>query len=266
MGAAYAVGPLGVAGCARWADSLATGPLASGGVFDWNPNDPDAVKVHYDVSAWNLDQRAELSEALATDEIAHVWEGDELIVPEAVEAEADELFARLEEVLGPFAVRLADDDPAVEFGLDEWPSADRDTLTAALVEGGIPHRWDGTTVFVPVDAEQAVDELLDSIESGTLVVTGVDVAGPPEDALSILFASSDRLAKDPDDQVGQIDLTELIGQIDIAHPPYGVAAGTWSKAIDLSGKLVDLCDDEETPSTDIIGTAQELRSLVRQYV
>ena len=235
-------------------------------MFDWNPNDPDAVKVHYDVSAWNLDQRAELSEALATDEIAHVWEGDELIVPEAVEAEADELFARLEEVLGPFAVRLADDDPAVEFGLDEWPSADRDTLTAALVEGGIPHRWDGTTVFVPVDAEQAVDELLDSIESGTLVVTGSTAAGPPEQALSTLFDSADRLAKDPDDQIGQVDLAELLDTIDLAHPPYGVAAGTWSKVIDVSTKLVDLCDDEDSSPSDVIETAQELRTLVRQYV
>jgi len=234
-------------------------------VFDWN-NDPQAVKVHYDVSAWTLDQRAELAEALAEEDVAHMWDGDELIVPEEVEPQADELFARLEAVLGPFALPLADDEPSVEFGLDEWPPTDRDTLTAALVEAAIPHRWDGTAVFVSAEAEQVVDELLDSIESGTLVVTGVDVAGPPEDALSILFASSDRLAKDPDDQVGQIDLAELLGQIDIAHPPYGVAAGTWSKAIDLSGKLVDLCDDEETPSTDIIGTAQELRSLVRQYV
>jgi hypothetical protein len=49
-------------------------------VLDWNPNDPDTVKVHYDVSAWSLDQRAELSEALAEADLAHVWEGDEVVV------------------------------------------------------------------------------------------------------------------------------------------------------------------------------------------
>ena len=234
-------------------------------MFDWN-NDPDAVKVYYDVSAWTLDQRAELTEALAEEAVDHMWEGDELVVPEAVEAKADELFTRLEAVLGPFAVPLPEDEPSVEFGLDEWPSTDRDTLTAALVEAAIPHRWVGATVFVAADAEMAVDELLDSIESGTLVVTGVDVAGPPEDALSVLFASSDRLAKDPDDQVGQVDLAEMLGQIDIAQPPYGVAAGTWAGVIDLSGRLVDLCDDEDSSPSDVIGTAQELRSLVRQYV
>lgn len=235
-------------------------------MLDWNPNDPDVVKVHYDVSGWSLDQRAELSEALASDEIAHVWEAEELIVPEAVEAQADELFARLEEVLGPFALRLADDEPSVEFGLDEWPSTDREILTAAFIDGGIPHRWNGTTVFVPTDAEQIADELLDSIESGTLAVTGSGATGPPELALSTLFASADRLAKDPEDQVGQTDLAELLDLIDIAHPPYGVAAGAWSKVIDTAGRLVDLCDDDDSSPSDVIATAQNLRSLVRQYV
>ena len=235
-------------------------------MFDWNPNDPDTVKVHYDVSAWTIDQRAELSEALAEDEITHVWDGDELVVPEEVEAQADELFSRLEAALGPFAIPLGDEEPSVEFGLDEWPAADRDTLTAALVEGAIPHRWDSATVFVAADAESVVDDLLDSIESGTLVVAGADAVGPPERALSTLFSAADRLAKDPDDQVGQADLAELVDALDIGQPPYGVPAGTWGKVIDVSGKLLDLCDAEEPSPSDIIGTAQELRSLVRQYV
>ena len=87
-------------------------------MLDWNPNDPDTVKVHYDVSAWTLAQRSELTAALADDEIPHVWEDDELIVPEEVEAQADELFARLEAVLGPFAIPLDPDEASVEFGLD----------------------------------------------------------------------------------------------------------------------------------------------------
>ena len=236
-------------------------------MLDWNPNDPDTVKVHYDVSAWTIDQRSELTAALAEDDIPHVWEDDELVVPEEVEAQADELFSRLEAVLGPFAIPLGEDEASVEFGLDEWPASDRDTLTAALVDGGIPHRWEAATVFVPADAEQVVDELLDSIESGTLVVDGADsVGGPPEQALSTLFSASDRLAKDPDDQVGLTDLAELVEQIDLGHPPYGVPAGTWSKVIDSSGRLLDLCESDEPSPSDIIGAAQELRSLVRQYV
>ena len=28
---------------------------------DWNPNDPDATRVYYDLSAWTFDQQAELA-------------------------------------------------------------------------------------------------------------------------------------------------------------------------------------------------------------
>ena len=103
--------------------------------------------MHYDVSAWNLEQRAELSAALADEDIAHVWSDDELVVPEELEARTDALFARLDEELGPFPIVLAEDEPAVEYGLDEWPDDDRTTLTAALVESGIAHRWEGTTIY-----------------------------------------------------------------------------------------------------------------------
>ena len=75
-------------------------------MLDWDPNDPDAVKVHYDVSAWNLEQRAELSAALADEEIAHVWSDDELVVPEELEARTDALFERLDDELGPFPIAL----------------------------------------------------------------------------------------------------------------------------------------------------------------
>jgi hypothetical protein len=236
-------------------------------VLDWDPNDPDAVKVHYDVSAWSLDQRAELTEALAESAIAHVWEGDEVVVPEELEAEADELFARLEELLGPFAVPLGADEHGVEYELDEWPPADRQALTQALIEAEIPHRWEGTTVVVATDAEETVDQLLDAIEQGTLVYTGGDgSSGAPEDALSTLFTSADRLARDPEDRGGSDDLRGLVPALDPMQPPYGVSVNTWSKILDAAGALAELVDEVEPSSSDVIGTAQELRSLVRQYV
>ena len=98
-------------------------------------------------------------------------------MPEELEDQADEVFARLEELLGPFPVALGGDDPGVEFGLDEWPDADRQTLTQALVEAEVPHRWNGTTVVVATDAESTVDGLLDAIEQGTLVLGGHGVRG-----------------------------------------------------------------------------------------
>jgi hypothetical protein len=236
-------------------------------VLDWDPNDPDTVKVHYDVSAWSLDQRAELTEALAEADVAHVWEGDEVVVPEQLEGEVDELFARLEELLGPFAIPLAADEPGVEYELDEWPPTDRQALTQALVEGEVPHRWEGMTVVVAADAEQAVDQLLDAIEQGTLVLAGSDGAGgAPEGALSTLFTAADRLARDPDDGTGRDDLRALVPALDPLQPPYGVSVNTWAKIVEAGGALAELVDEDEPSASDIIGTAQGLRSLVRQYV
>ena len=247
---------------------------AAGQPIDFDPNDPDIVKVHYDVSAWNFDQRAELSEALAEAEIPHAWDGDEVLVPEVVEAQVDSLFDQLEAVLGPFPIMLDDDAESTEFGLDEWSDADRTVLTEALVASEVPHRWEGTTVLVAVDAEHAVDDLLDAIEAGELLGDGGDdTVAPPEGALSTMFLAADRLAKDPMDAGARTDLLELAPQVDAKVPPYGMAHRPWAGAVGAVATIVELIDlDAATGSpgdsadSDVIGAAQELRSLLRPYV
>jgi hypothetical protein len=229
-------------------------------VLDWDPNDPDSVKVHYDVSSWNLDQRAELSSALADEEITHTWAGEELVVPEELEARTDELFARLDDELGPFPIVLTADEAAVEYGLDEWPDEDRDTLTAALVEERIAHRWEDATIFVAAESESVVDGLLDGIEAGT-VVAG---EAAPDDVLPRLFAAADRLAKDADDGVGREELAVLAASAHAAQPPYGLAKNVWKGIVEAAGKASDAVDGGE--SSDVIGAAQHLRSLLRPYV
>ena len=236
-------------------------------MLDWNPDDPDTVKVHYDVSAWSLDQRSELAEALAEAELAHVWDGDEVVVPEELEAEADRLFERLEQLLGPFPIALDEGDQGVEFGLDEWSPSDRDALAAALIEQQVPHRWESATVIVATDAEQAVDELLDAIERGELVLLDADGSNdPPDDALSILYTSADRLAKDPGDHGGQHDLLELAPRSSPRHPPFGVPLGAWVTAIEGVQVLAAQFDEPDPDPSEIIGAAQALRAVVRPYV
>ncbi|HSP28221.1 MAG TPA: hypothetical protein VLN74_06700 [Ilumatobacteraceae bacterium] len=247
---------------------------ASGEPFEFDPNDPDVVKVHYDVAAWNFEQRAELSEALAEAELPHVWEGDEVVVPEVVEAHVDALFEELDKILGPFPIALDDDAESTEFGLDEWSDADRTVLTEALVASEVPHRWDGTTVVVAADAEHAVDDLLDAIEAGELLGDGGDAqSAPPEGALSTMFLAADRLAKDPMDAPARTDLLQLAPQLDAKTPPYGMAHRPWAGAVGAVDSIVGLIDlDAATGSpgdsaeSDIIGAAQELRTLLRPYV
>ncbi|HSM65093.1 MAG TPA: hypothetical protein VK860_02190 [Ilumatobacteraceae bacterium] len=254
-------------------DQAESGRAASGQPIDFDPNDPDVVKVHYDVSAWTFDQRGELSEALAESELPHVWQGEELVVPEAIETEVDALFERLEELFGPFPIVLVDDADSVEYGLDEWPEGDRVALTAALVEAEIPHRWDDTTVVVAADAEAAVDDLLDRIESGELAGAAEDAPTAPDGALGAMFVAADKLAKDPMDAGARRGMIDLLPQIDPKHPPYGLAVRTWAGGVDGVRTLVELIDAQAVgtdPNVDhesaVIGAAQELRALLRPYV
>ena len=232
---------------------------------DWDPNDPDAVKVHYDLRAWDFDQRAELAGALADANVPHTWEGDELVVPEAVEPAVDALFEELEAQLGPFPVLLDDEEPATEFGLDEWPPADLDTLRAALVDAEIPHRWDGTTVFVAVDAEHEVDDLLDAIERGDIASFTDEGSGPPEGALSDLFTAADRLAREPADTAAREQLVELVPALHERQPPFGVAVRSWFAIVTAAKALTEDVATDADPS-DVIGHAQELRSVTRPFV
>lgn len=247
---------------------------ASGQPIDFDPNDPDVVKVHYDVSGWNLDQRTELSEALAEAEMPHAWDGDEVLVPESVESAADALFDELDKILGPFAIVLDSDDESTEFGLDEWSDADRDVLTEALIASEVPHRWEGTTVVVAVDAEHAVDDLLDAIEAGELLPAGDDTSSaPPDGALSTMFLAADRLAKDPMDAAARRRLIELLAEVDAKTPPYGMAHRPWASAVDSVGAIVAVVEADagagaqvDEAESEIIGAAQELRSVLRPYV
>jgi len=256
---------------------------SSGEPIDFDPNDETIVKVHYDLSAWSFDHRAELAEALADAEIPHYWDDEELVIPEIVEDAADAMFERLEAELGPFPVGLADDEESVEYGLDEWSDTDRSTLTEALVDAEIPHRWQQTTILVAADAEEDVDALLDAIEAGELgPVDDGGVNEPPEGALSDIFLTANKLAKDPFDAKARVKLIDLNAVIHPKHPPYALAPRVWSQTVAAVGAIVERIEadaegsavaDEPVgedgrlqESSDVIGLAQTLRGIVRDYV
>jgi len=256
---------------------------ASGMPIDFDPNDDSIVKVHYDLSAWSFDNRAELSEALAGAELPHYWDDEELVVPEAVEAATDAMFEQLEAELGPFPVGLEVDDESVEYGLDEWTDADRATLTEAMIEAEIPFRWESTTVLVAADAEEGVDALLDAIEAGELGAPMDDEANePPEGALSDIFLAANKLAKDPFDAKARRKLIELNQVLDKKHPPYALPPRVWGQATTGVGAIVERIhadadggrvddvavgdDGRLEESSDVIGLAQELRAAIRDFV
>jgi hypothetical protein len=255
---------------------------ASGQPIDFDPEDTTIVKVHYDLSGWSFDHRAELAQALAETGIPHYWDDDELVVPEVVEETVDAMFERLEAEFGPFPVALDAGEESIEYELDEWTDRERSALTDALVDAEIPHGWDGPTLRIAADAEEDVDALLDAIEAGELGATDDGANEPPDGILSDVFLTADRLAKDPFDAKARRKIIDLDGLIDADHPPYQLSPRVWSAAVDAVAAIVDRIvadadavgvddvpvgdDGHLQESSDVIGLAQALRSIVRDFV
>jgi hypothetical protein len=249
-------------------ESMAAAGAPPGYEFDFDPNDPDQVKVHYNLTGWSFEQRAELAETLAERGVPHVWEGDELVVPEQIEADVDVLFDELEREIGPFPVPLLDDEGegegVTEFELDEWPATDIDVLQQSLIEAEIPHRWSGRTLLVASDAEHTVDELLDAIESGEAASLD-ESAEAPDGALQDLYVLADRLTRDPTDASARSSLATLVVELSPSAPPFGLAVRAWGVIVEHAARVVAAVDEGSEPEV-ISTTADELRTVCRPYV
>jgi len=133
---------------------------------DWNPKDPEALTTRYDLADWSVDDRADVAAALADAEIAHSWDGSELLVSQDTEQVVDAILDEIEDELD----NLDDDDDSgedniTEYELDEWSEGERKQLCDMLDNLDIGYRWDGTMLLVPIGVEAVVDSCLDSIDS-----------------------------------------------------------------------------------------------------
>ena len=134
---------------------------------DWNPKDPEALTTRYDLSDWSVDDRADVAAALADAEIAHSWDGSELLVSQDTEQVVDSILDEIEDELDN--LEDGDDDSGedniTEYELDEWSEGERKQLCDMLDNLDIGYRWDGTMLLVPIGVEAVVDSCLDSIDS-----------------------------------------------------------------------------------------------------
>ncbi|MEO6651937.1 MAG: hypothetical protein ABIP17_04700 [Ilumatobacteraceae bacterium] len=232
--------------------------------IEFDPNDPDLTKVHYNLTGWGFEQRAELSEILAERGVPHIWDGEELVVPEEIEADVDAMFDELESEIGPFPVPLLDGDASTEFGLDEWPVGDLETLKESLIEAEIPHLWQGRTLLVAQDAEDVVDDLLDAIEAGDVATLGAD-AEAPDGALHDLFRAADNLARDATHTSGRQTVLDLVPKLSATAPPFGIAVNAWSAIVGRAEAVVEQFELGADPE-HVTEAADDLRSVCRPYV
>lgn len=253
---------------------------------DWNPNDPDATRVYYDLSKWTFDQQAELAAAMADAEVPHAWDDTELMVPEASEQAADLVIAEVEMRLGiesdptisellesgepPVAIALADGVPTTEYDLDEWPAADRQSLSHALTGASIPFAWDANVLLVGTTDESIVEQLLDDIERGEYI----DVDGEADPAeqtsaeiLTTFFLAGERLRRDPLDPDGLEQLLAATDEADPDVPPFGVQPRLWQQTCELADQLADALVEDDEPDLEAATTAAEaLHDLLRPHI
>jgi hypothetical protein len=257
---------------------------------DWDPNDPDATLVHYDLAAWSFDQQADLAAELAEAEIQHTWDGDELIVSEAQESLADRVIADVEGRLGirseggekaatvddddaaaPFG-ELAEDAPTTEYDLAEWTAAERRTVGRELRSNELTFRWNGDVLVVGTEDERTVDELLDEVEAGNVTLSADDDGDEeadrlPFETLTTFFLAGERLQRNTLDPDGLDDLLAAVDVADPGRPPYGVAPALWKRTCELADELADaLTEGDEPDHHEAEAVAQELRDLLRPYV
>jgi len=242
---------------------------------DWNPLDPDATRVHYDLSDWTIDQQAELAAELAEAELPHAWDGTDLLVPEWSEGRADVLIEQVEVRVGVVygsgggeaddleILPIVEGTPTTEYELDEWPDEDRAMASEMLVDMGVAHRWDGATLVVPTDREQEVEPLLDRIEQGE--TDGADRL--PFETLTTFFLAGERLRRNALDAAG---LEQLLAAIDVAdplRPPFGVELRLWKRTCELAEELADALADGDEPDVENASTiAHDLHDLLRPFV
>ena len=246
---------------------------------EWNPNDPEATRVHYDLSSWTFEQTAELAAALADEDVPHAWDGDELLVPEEVEERTDDIIALVEMRLGIAGdnetrepIALADDADAVEYDLEDWNEGERKRVTALLVARGVAFRWEDDVLLVSTDEEELVDAILDEVEAGDDVEDDAELDDAdgdrlPFETLTTFFLAGERLQRNPLDADGLEQLLQATDVADPDRPPYGVDKRLWTRTCELADELAAaLVDGDEPDTEETQAVAAELHDLLRPYV
>jgi len=152
-----------------------------------------------------------------------------------------------------------DDEAELAYDLAEWDNDRLDSLFAALQQDEIDYVWDGSELFVMADDEQAVDEIVERIDSEADADGGGQLLGD-------LFVTSDQLQHDPEANDAVAQLLKLADVADEAGTPYGLDDAVWKGLHEKVTALATLLEDEKPDGDEVIAAAGELRLAIRPYV
>jgi hypothetical protein len=152
-----------------------------------------------------------------------------------------------------------DDEAELAYDLAEWDNDRLDSLFAALQHDEIDYVWDGSELFVMADDEQAVDEIVERIDSEADADGGGQLLGD-------LFVTADQLQHDPEANEAVAQLLKLADVADEAGTPYGLDDSVWKGLHEKVTALATLLEDEKPDGDEVIAAAGELRLAIRPYV
>jgi len=228
-------------------------------------------QVVYELHEWSGESRMLLEQLLAGAGVARAWEGSTLVVDQSTERQVDEL---VEHVEGSADSALDPDAERVVYEVGEWTADQLTVLTDALAEAHIAYEFDVEgDVAVAVDDEERVEALLDELDFGTpdsAEGDGEDV--DPDDGietaeiLSDLFVACDRLRKDATDHEGVLGGVSAAERIEGRPLPFGFAPSVWKGLVAQAVALRTELEDDSIADEVIEEHADELRTLLRQFV
>ena len=230
-------------------------------------------QIAYEFDELEAHARLAIDELFWSNGIAHAWDGTSLIVRPDDEEEADQLIDEADR-----EAFLDSDAEQVSYDLGDWDDGRRAQLAETLASASIEHAWDEHGELVVLeDDEDRVDAIIDAVENpdalevddaveqaaeAALAEEGLD----PQDVLSELFVSADRLMHDPLDHEGVLSLVDAARMAETLPLPYGFAPPVWNDLVGQAQALRSSLEVDDVDDEKIIEQATRLRSTLRNYV
>jgi hypothetical protein len=242
---------------------------------DDDPVQEDAGEgyVVYELHRWAREARTMVQQLLDGADLPYAWEGTDLVVPGAFEAQVDELVAHAdaaaEPVLDPDADKLV-------YELGDWSDEEITRFASELDDAGIKFDFDSEGNLVGLaDDEERIDGILDAMEfPDTPRSDGDDDDEDDEDGdgleaqnvLTALFLSADRLRRHAADPDGVLGLVRAAAQARSLRLPFGFEPKVWDDIVGRSDTLAAAIEGDDASDEDIESQAEALRALLATLV
>ena len=230
-------------------------------------------QVEYDFEELEPVGRLVIDELFWSNGIPHAWAESSLVVRSEDELEADRIIDAADR-----DAFLESDAEQVSYDLGDWDNGRRAQLTETLTLASIEHAWDehGELIVLEED-EQRVDAIVDALEFPNEIAVDdddeiaaeealADEGLDPQDVLSELFVSADRLMHDPLDHEGVLSLVDAAKMAETLPLPYGFAPAVWNDLVAQARGLRSSLEGGDADDDTIIDQATSLRSALRNFV